>query len=98
MKPVREATTAEDYYGTAAEQGLALDEEGEAPQLSTEQIRPSNDPTHRRLRAMAGAGNAYLFIVIPGDETEQTTFDYAGLYPDAIPSALRQLAALVDAA
>lgn len=84
-----------------AQAPYALDEEGEAPQLDPagHQVR-ANDPTHRRLRAIAGAGNGYIFAIVPGPEAhargEQVSLAYSGFYPDAVPVALRELAAGIE--
>lgn len=60
------------------------------------EIRAQNDPVARRLQAIAGAGNAYAFVVVD-PTTDQTTVDYRGFYPEDLPILLRTVADLVGA-
>lgn len=66
-----------------------LAEEEEAPQFDPV-TRASNDPTHRRLRAIAGADNAYVFLVINQDD--QVALEFTGVLPENLPALLRQVA------
>lgn len=66
-----------------------LDEEAEAPRLEAgDFVVPRTDPTHRRLRAIAGADVPYLFITIG----EQVGVDFQGVHPENIAELLRSLA------
>lgn len=69
-----------------------LDEESEAPRL--EAFPKGKDPVHRRLQAIAGAGSAYVFAVIP--EQGDMSIDFSGFYPEDLASALRQIAVSVE--
>lgn len=71
---------------------LALDEEGEAPQLQS--FRKGKDPTHRRLQAIAGAGAAYIFAAMP--EGADMSIDFSGFYPQDLPAALREIASIIE--
>lgn len=65
-----------------------LDEEGPDPAPLVV------DPKSRRLQALAGPGNAYIFIAI--DAVDGATIDYAGLTPGSVPIGLREIAGLID--
>lgn len=71
-----------------------LDEETEAPQLDASpqpRVVPENDPTHRRLAAIAGAGNVYVFLVVTPDD--QVSLEFRGVTVENLPELLRQVAA-----
>lgn len=90
MSPVDEtAETIEADY--------ALNEEEDVRPLpdSYPSEVPLNNPTHRRLRAMAGPGNAYLFLVIP-DGGQNVSLDFWGILPEDLPEALRTVATAVQ--
>lgn len=70
----------------------ALTEEEDVPAYPRE--TSPNTPTHRRLRAMAGAGNAYVFIVIP--ESQDVSVDFQGIDPADLAEALRVVADAVE--
>lgn len=68
-----------------------LDEEGEAPQLAVNalsEVHADVDPKHRRLRALAGPGNPYIFIVA---SDEGTKIDFSGMDFDELPMVLAEL-------
>lgn len=69
-------------------------EEEEAPPLpdSAPTSAPLNSPTHRRLSAMAGAGNAYVFLVFPPDGA-QVGIDFFGIQPEELSAALAKVSA-----
>jgi len=63
-----------------------------APIAASVEQAASNDPVHRRLRAIAGADNGYLFFVIPKEPGGQVVLEFSGFYPEDVPAALRELA------
>lgn len=72
---------------------FALDEEAEAPQLDhADFVVPRTDPTHRRLRAIAGAGVPYVFVTIG----KQVGVDFQGVLPENVPALLRELADVIE--
>jgi hypothetical protein len=76
-----------------------LDEEGEAPQIvesSGHEELVAGDPMLRRLRALAGAGNPFVFVVVD-TEANETHFTYLGFYPQDLTAALREMAELAEA-
>lgn len=95
MTPDNDDVLAElvEEYGPNAMAPYALSEEEEAPPLPDSYPRavPLSNPTHRRLAAIAGAGNAYVFLTIPQDGS-QVGIDLFGVTPDELPGLLMQVA------
>lgn len=77
---------------------VELNEENpEAPVIEgLELVDAYVDPTHRRLRAIAGHGNAYIFLTIPKDEDGDGQVVFAGIYPEDVTNALREVADVID--
>jgi hypothetical protein len=63
--------------------------------INDPQVVAENDPTHRRLAAIAGAGNSYLFVVV--EQSGGTAIEYRGFYQEDLPAVFRELASITDA-
>lgn len=90
----------EDYYDDFPIDGYVdpmapLQEEQDAPALTSAPRQvASNDPTHRRLRAIAGAGVPYVFITFPGAEA---TLDFSGIESaELLAGVLRETAEAIS--
>jgi hypothetical protein len=88
--------TPTDETPETIEADYALSEEEEAPPLpdSFAQEMPANNPTHRRLRAIAGAGVPYVLLTFVED-TEQVSLDFWGVDVELLPELLVSVAAAV---